>query len=103
MEYIYLALATASVSYTITKTPMFDWVRDLLPETGPLAGLMRCPYCMAHWVAAFFVLIVHPMPFSGTPLDLLPGMFVVVTLATFAVQLIMLLAEAIKLLKLLAE
>ncbi len=83
---IWLAVATASLSYTITMTTMFDWLRDRLPD-GMFFNLMVCPYCMAHWIAFGFIGLYRPMPFSGTPFDFLAAAFIIVTVAALIVQL----------------
>ena len=85
--YFLLAAATASISWTMTKTPMFDWVRDRLPD-GMIYQLWVCPYCMSHWVAAFFVALYRPMPFTGVWVDLFTSMFAVIGLAVIFIQLI---------------
>jgi len=93
----WLALATASVSFTITKTQMFDFVRDRLPE-GKVSELMHCPYCMAHYVAMFFVALYDPTPFTGRWYDFIACVFIVVTLATLVIQVISLIARILNVL-----
>jgi hypothetical protein len=96
---IWLALSSASISFTLTKTPMFDFVRRLLPEEGMLQELWGCPYCMSHWVAMFLVGFTRPEPFTGTPFDWLISVFVIVTISALVVQLIILISEVLKFLR----
>lgn len=93
----WLAVATASISFTITKTQTFSFIRVRLPD-GILYELMNCPYCMAHWVAAFFVAIYQPMPFTDRWFDMIASVFIIVTLATYMIQGIMLIARMLNVL-----
>lgn len=95
---VWLAVATASISFTITKTQTFNFIKDRLPD-GILFELAMCPYCMSHYVAAFFVAIYRPMPLTGHWIDLLPSTFIIVTLSTFMVQAILLVARVLNVLK----
>ena len=83
---IWLAVATASLSYTITKTTMFDWLRDMLEPENPLWKLLSCPYCMSHWIGALFVLVYLPEPFGLDLVDLIPSLFIIVTISAFLIQ-----------------
>ncbi len=95
---VWLAVATASISFTITKTQTFDFIKDRLPM-GILLELALCPYCMSHYVEAFFVAIYRPMPFSNHPVDWIASVFVIVTLSTFLVQAILVTARVLNVLK----
>ncbi len=94
----WLAVATASISFTITKTQTFDFIRMRLPD-GIIFELVHCPYCVSHYVAAFFIAIYRPMPFTGHWVDLLPSVFIIVTLSTFMFQGILLIARILNVLK----
>ncbi len=97
---LWLALACASVSYTLTKTPMFNWVRTRLPRKWlTVRHLWECPYCMAHWVAFGLVALVRPQPFTGTWVDYPVAAFIIVTLATYGFQLIIMAAEVLQTLR----
>ena len=98
-----LAVATASMAVTLTKTPMFNFVREWLPEDGKLQELWGCPYCMSHWVAAFWILIYRPTPFLGSSIDLLLSWFMVVTLNVFLIQGILILGSVVSILKKIQE
>lgn len=52
IEYILLvALCAASISFTITTTSMFKWLREgLSPIHTKIEELMYCPYCFSHYV-----------------------------------------------------
>lgn len=43
---ILIALAVATISMTLTKSSLFENVREILS-----IKLLRCPYCMAHWIS----------------------------------------------------
>lgn len=97
-QLVWLSVATASISFTITKTQTFDFIRDRLPNGIPYE-LSTCPYCMSHWVAMLFVAIYRPTPFSGHWVDWFASVFVIVTLSTFMVQAILLVARVLNVLK----
>ena len=98
---VWMALACASVSYTLTKTPMFLWVAKRFQHkpSGWMFQLWTCPYCMGHWVAFAMVAAVQPKPFAGGWVDLPLAAFAVVTLSMFFVQLIILMGEVFKCLR----
>lgn len=61
---VLLGLATATVSVTVAQSLIFkpfrSWVVQLRPakpdgEFWFGGGLVTCPYCFGHWVAALFV------------------------------------------------
>jgi len=56
---ILISLATASMTLTISKSKFFSWPRSLLP--APLAVLVRCHYCLGHWIAFMWSLGFHPL------------------------------------------
>lgn len=119
---LWLAVATASISYTLgPRTPVFDWLREYLgrhveridldpPEldrtraqerwlTVQLHRLLKCPYCISHWVAFFFTILFHPMPFTGYFIDLIAVPFVIVTIACLLIQAISILGYLASILK----
>lgn len=66
---LFLAVcAVACVVYTVQTTLLFDWFRRFCdarvarPEawrvTKWLVAGLRCPYCLAHWVAVGVLLLV---------------------------------------------
>ncbi len=96
----WLALACASISFTLTKTPVFDWLRDWLRKrvrgkfTLLLFELWECPYCMSHWVAFALLAALWPYEFtSSLYVNFVICSFVVITLATFIFQAIILMKD----------
>lgn len=52
VEWSVASLAVASTSYTITRAGIFEPVRAWIEaKSGKLGELMRCPYCIGHWLA----------------------------------------------------
>jgi ABC-type sulfate transport system permease component len=94
-----LAVPTASIAMTLTKTPVFNWVRDRLPQNSLVAAGAECPYCMSHWVAGMFILFYQPHLFGGNFVDLFPGWFFTVTCAAFLVQVMLIFGKVIGLLE----
>lgn len=49
---IYLSLVTASLSFTITETKIFEPLREWLKKKNSFLGnLFSCGYCFGHWIA----------------------------------------------------
>lgn len=78
---IILGLATASISITLTSTPVFEWVKELLVDWPWTLALWNCPYCMAHWIGLGLALVFRPLPITGTYADLFPVWFAIVMIA----------------------
>ena len=58
IELVYLSLATATVSVTVSQTEIFKPVRDYVNNKIKwLHYLVTCSYCMCHWVAGALVLV----------------------------------------------
>jgi hypothetical protein len=67
---LFVALVVASVTFTITTTSMFMWLRELVsPIHHKIEELIHCPYCLGHW-ATFIVLLILPHSFIT---DVLPA------------------------------
>lgn len=82
LEMIFIALATASISMTITKSNITKKLRELISKGGSWAEeLIHCPYCLCHWVAAIIICISCWNIYSFDILILM--IFGVVTLACF--------------------
>jgi len=62
LKVIWLALAVAAVSYTITRSLLFAPARAAIEFlAGPFIGeLFSCPYCFSHWVTLAAVLVYRP-------------------------------------------
>ena len=86
MDVIYLALATAAVSVTVAKShgfePLRKWTEITFARWPMIGKLVRCPYCISHWVAFILVAIAQPHVINSGPVDnWLVGSFAVVALA----------------------
>ena len=67
-----VALCAASISYTISVTSIFEWLRNLIEDHigGKIEELIHCPYCLGHYVVLVIMfttkgLRYHLMPISG--------------------------------------
>lgn len=47
-----VALCAASISYTISVTSIFEWLRNFIEDHigGKIEELIHCPYCLGHYV-----------------------------------------------------
>lgn len=61
-NFIFTAMAIASISLTIGKTYIFRPIRNNI-EIAWLKKLLNCPYCLAHWLSAVAVFFV--IPYNG--------------------------------------
>ena len=61
-NFIFTAMAIASISLTIGKTYIFRPIRNNI-EIVWLKKLLSCPYCLAHWLSA--VAVVFVIPYNG--------------------------------------
>jgi len=88
---LYLSLATASISITITKSSIFKKFRLWVKEKNLFFGnLLRCNYCFSHWVAFGLVAIYQPRLINNIYLiDLLLSSFVIITIS-FLIEELML-------------
>jgi len=51
-ELILIAFATAAVSFTISVTTIFNWLRELVsPISGKVEELIHCPWCLGHYIS----------------------------------------------------
>ena len=48
---IVIALAISAVSTTVALTPPFRWLRVLFENVPGVGKLLRCPYCLNHYLA----------------------------------------------------
>jgi len=82
LEIVFIALAIASASMTITKSNITKKLRTLISKCGLWAKeLIHCPYCLCHWLAAVIICTFY---WGVYPLSMLIIMiFMVVTLACF--------------------
>jgi Protein of unknown function (DUF1360) len=60
---ILLALAVSSISVTISKSNLFEPIRERLNNWSDFLGeLIYCPYCLSHWLSILGVLVFIPGP-----------------------------------------
>ena len=87
-----IALATSAISITIGKGKVFNPLREALGKrtkqrgrhfiTSKLLELLKCPYCLSHWIAALFVFAYRPLFFDiWWEADLIVSLFAIVALA----------------------
>ena len=81
-EMIWLGLAIASITMTITKSNVMEYPRNQISKLGRWSeGLAHCPYCLSHWLA--FAVVwgkFGPLPLGQFVLV----SFGVITIASFA-------------------
>jgi hypothetical protein len=84
-QVVILALATASISVTLSKAKVFMPIRRWIWYRNKWLGeLVQCSYCTTHWVAFGFTLIFQPVLFytyKSYLLDLFVSAFVIIALA----------------------
>ncbi|QGY33077.1 DUF1360 domain-containing protein [Pantoea cypripedii] len=81
-----IALASASLSMTVTQTELFAALRAWTTrKNGMLGHLFSCFYCMSHWMVAAGMLIYRPVLVHSNIgfIDWLMTAFVVLTVTTF--------------------
>lgn len=84
-QILVLALVTASISFTVTETKIFQPVREAIKRRHVFFGeLASCGYCFGHWVAFALVAIYRPRLFQGWwVLDYLLTALVIAWLSAF--------------------
>ena len=83
---VVIAIASASISTTITLTELFRPVRHLANDLGYMAGyLFQCFYCMSHWIIIFAIAIYQPILIKSPYfiIDLIISVFFTLTISTF--------------------
>jgi len=61
LEIIYLSFVTASISFTVTETKLFEPLRKFFDKHISFIGkLFNCGYCFGHWVAFLLMVLYHP-------------------------------------------
>ncbi len=86
-----IAIAAASISYTITMTALFAPVRSWSQKLGHMISyLFNCFYCMSHWVVIGAVLIYRPRLIQSASLgvDLIVSIFFTITVAALVCGLL---------------
>lgn len=83
---VVIAVASSSVSITITQTELFAPLRALMQKAGHMIGyLFQCFYCMKHWVVAALILVYQPILIESgfSVVDLAVSWFFTVTISSF--------------------
>jgi len=91
IDFLFLALATASIALTITKAVIFEPMRDWIGDRSDFFGeLFSCPYCMSHWVSFGFIAYYQPRLVSSQYLiaDLFTSAFALITLSSLFAALV---------------
>lgn len=81
-----IAIASASLSMTVTQTDIFAGWRSLTAKLHPMLGhLFSCFYCFSHWVVIAGVTLYRPviLDSGSAPLDWLLSVFFTLTLTAF--------------------
>ena len=69
-EVLLLCLVTASISYTVTETKLFEASRERIQKKFLVGEVLSCGYCLCHWVAFALVAVYRPRLFDvWWPLD----------------------------------
>lgn len=65
LEVVYLSFVTASISFTVTETRVFQSFRGWIKDRNRLLGdLFSCGYCFGHWVSFGLTAIYTPRLFQ---------------------------------------
>ncbi len=57
---IILSFIVLSISFTITVTSIFKWLRELISSIHPkLEELIHCPYCLSHYITILLLIICN--------------------------------------------
>jgi hypothetical protein len=65
-EVFLLSLLTASISFTVTETKVFQFLREWTKAKNAWAGdLISCGYCLGLWVAFALVVVYQPRLFHA--------------------------------------
>lgn len=76
-----LAFITASVSFTIAVTSIFNFLRVAVSKLHPkLDELIHCPYCLGHYIAIGLLLI------TGCGLNITGWLLIDFALTVFAIM-----------------
>ena len=55
---IMIALSTGAISFTITTTSIFIWLRELVSLIHKkLEELIHCPWCLGHYISLAMIII----------------------------------------------
>jgi len=81
-EMLLIGLAIASITMTISKSNVMEYLRTQVSKLGGWAeDLIHCPYCLSHW----FAFVIVGWEFGLLPLErFILISFGIVTIASFA-------------------
>lgn len=65
VELVLMGAAVATASMTISKGKIFRPIRRGISEKTFFGDLVRCPYCMSHWIALMAVMWSRPVLFAN--------------------------------------
>lgn len=84
-QIVVLSLAISSISMTICKAKIFSSFREHVSKMNTwCGGLVKCPYCLSHWISLLFVVLYRPKIIQKFfLLDYFVTIFVIVSLASF--------------------
>lgn len=84
-----IALAVGSASITIARTKIFKSLRRKIAyHSDWLGSLVRCPYCVGHWLSFLAIGIFRPHLISTDFIDYVLAAFVTVALSAMVSGLI---------------
>lgn len=92
IELVFLALAVASVTITLTRSTLFEPLRAWVDNRSELLGeLIYCPYCTSHYISFVAVLLFQPVvATSGVHVfDLIASAFAMITFSALFCGLIL--------------
>ena len=83
---ILLALAVSGVSFTISVTSIFTWLRERVSKIHPkLEELIHCPWCLSHYIAIVFMILCDqahfPVISTLTVINFILLWFAIITLS----------------------
>lgn len=57
---VLIAFATTSISFTITTTSIFKWLRELIsPVHHKLEEVIHCPWCLSHYISLVLLCVFY--------------------------------------------
>jgi len=77
LKILIISLATAAISYTVTKSNIFLPIRKKKNWY-----ILQCPYCLSHWVSFIFVIFSGLKLFDNLFFDIIIFTFAVITLSS---------------------
>lgn len=71
LSLLVIGMASGVLSLTISRSSPFEFLRNrLFPDKESFFGeLIRCPYCLGHWISLTLIWIYPPLPVSAALLS----------------------------------